>query len=499
MARVVCRKDIQCSSHRSGSQRACWLPAMAMLLVGALITATTARAEGYIIWDGINDPNLKEALYESYTGQHFNAITQLRAAQKLNRVHNQQQAALVLGGLYLSYGFTQEAVKIFETLLREEPSQSVRDQAWYYLAKTYYQTGEYQRALEAVTRIKDGLDFNLSQQRYLLQANILMQQNQYAEALKILANITKSSDWELYARYNRGVSTYKLGKQQEGIALLDQVGNINPDSDEMRALKEKANLVLGFGLLETNQPDLAQSYLQRMKLQGPFSSRALLALGRSYSDKKMHEKSLVPWLKLIERDTSDPAVQDALMAVPFAFGQLEAYKQSLEYYEKAMTAFQEEIKNINMAAEAVAGGKLLDGLVEAEGADDDSDWKLRKLLDSPEGHYLWPLLMRNEFRKTLHNYSQLQLSLDRFEGWSALLSSYKMSEARRRTYLDRITKLQTKVLLAVEKQRHHLQKMAYDELKRRKSRLVNYFNEARFSVAQIYDYAAKRWGAGNEK
>jgi hypothetical protein len=36
--------------------------------------------------------------------------------------------------------------------------------------------------------------------------------------------------------------------------------------------------------------------------------------------------------------------------------------------------------------------------------------------------------------------------------------------------------------------------MAFEELEQRKQRLVQYFNEARFSVAQIYDYAAKRWG-----
>ncbi|MEJ2180506.1 MAG: hypothetical protein P8Y28_08720 [Gammaproteobacteria bacterium] len=85
------------------------------------------------------------------------------------------------------------------------------------------------------------------------------------------------------------------------------------------------------------------------------------------------------------------------------------------------------------------------------------------------------------------------------EGWSATLGTYEnLSDDKRRDYEQRIARAQSKVLLLVEKYRHHLQSMAYDELERRKQRLVSYFTEARFSVAQIYDYAAKRWGTGNE-
>ena len=72
-----------------------------LLLLGLLLMQS-AHAE--IIWFDIKDPNIKDALFDSYQHRHFNAITKLQVAQKLGRVHSQDNAGLVLGGLYLAYG-----------------------------------------------------------------------------------------------------------------------------------------------------------------------------------------------------------------------------------------------------------------------------------------------------------------------------------------------------------------------------------------------------------
>lgn len=467
---------------------------MALMLASCMF-AQSASAE--IIWFDIKDPNVKEALFDSYQNRHFSAITKLQMAQKLGRVHNQEQSGLVLGGLYLAYGFHDHAARIFETFLTKSQPPEVRDQAWYYLAKTRYQRGNYDGALKALSNVKDGLDFGLRQEKSLLEATVLLSQNKHIDALRALKQVNERSDWGMYAKFNKGVANYQLGREKQGIEILAEIGSTNSRDDELKALRDKANLVLGYGFLDKSDPDAAKVYLERMNLRGPFANRALLALGRSYSDKKLYEKSLIPWLRLIERDPSDPAVQDALMAVPFALGKLEAYKQSLEYYEKAMRSFQAEIEKINVAADAVGGGKMLEGMMQVARLEKDGeeDRKLRRVLDSPEGRYLSTLLVSYEFREALNNYAALRLSLGKLEGWSASLKTYDNISSRKHSdYKNRIAKVQSKVILLVEKYRHYLQSMAYDELDRRKERLVNYFNEARFSVAQIYDYASKRWG-----
>jgi tetratricopeptide (TPR) repeat protein len=323
-----------------------------------------------------------------------------------------------------------------------------------------------------------------------------MKQDRLDDAVKVLNKVDQRTNWWAYGRYNLAIALFRLGKRQEAETVLNQVGSMSVADKEMQDLKDKANLMQGFASLESGESEKAKSYFKRLKLDGMHSNQGLLGLGRAYSANNEHEKSLVPWLELIDRNPSDSAVQDALMAVPYALGQMEAYKQSLEYYEKAMRLFQEEIKKINTAAEAVGGGKLVEGLIRAQSGESVSGlWTEKMVLNTPEGQYLWPLLTQYEFRETLFNYQRLRVSLGKLEGWSALLNTLQsLSDKRRATYETRITQLQSQILLASEKLNHHLESLAYDELERRKQRLVQYFNEARFSVAQIYDYAAKRWG-----
>jgi tetratricopeptide (TPR) repeat protein len=457
-------------------------------------------ADNDIVWGGIQEPGLKDALFLSYKGMHFEAITRLQAELKLGRIKDQEQASLVLGGLYLAYGFNQEAEKIFQAFLDKDQPAAVANQAWFYLAKTLYHRGQFQLAKNALASIHGDLGLRLQSERKALESMVLMNLGEYQAALKALPEVGKNSGWWTYSRYNMGVALYRLGHKEQGINILDEVGQLADVGEETQVVKDKANLALGYGYLAQNKPEQAKIALNRMQLDGPYANRALLGLGRAYSANREHDKSLIPWLKLVERNPSDPAVQDGLMAVPFAFGQLQAYKQSLDYYEKAMLTFQQEIQNINSAADAVGGGKLIEGLMRAESGESVGGlWSLKKVLDTPEGRYLWPLLASREFTKTFYNYKQLRMSLGKLEGWSAALNTYKsLDDTQRQAYKNRITRLQSRVLLASEKLNHHLQSLAYDELDRRKKRLVNYFNEARFSVAQIYDYAAKRWGTKHE-
>ncbi len=471
------------------------------LYIAQCFVAVTASAAGpNLVWDGIQNPGIRTALFDSYQGRHFKAITQLLAEQKLGRVKKSyEQAGLVLGGLYLSYGFHREAANTFENLLEKNQPQEVSDKAWFYLAKTQFHRGRLSDALKALSKIKGGLPIVMQEDRITLNAIILISQGEYKQATQTLEKLKNRSDWYAFGRYNLGVALYKAGEELKGIEILEDIGSLSTSTKEMRSLKNKANLTLAYTFLENkNQPENAIAYLQKIELEGQYSNEALLSLGRAYSNQKKYKKSLVPWLKLIERKPSDPSVQAGLMAVPYAFGQLDAYKQSLEYYEIAMRHFQKEIEKINKAAEAIAGGKLIEGLIRTRtGESVEGIWTIKNVLQTPEGEYLWQLMAGNKFRESLFNYTQLRLSLGKLEGWSATIDTVEnLSDKRVAAYKARILQLQSKVLVTAERVHHLLQKIAFDELDIRKQRLITYFNEARFSVAQIYDYAAKRWEDG---
>ena len=73
----------------------------------------------------------------------------------------------------------------------------------------------------------------------------------------------------------------KDGKVQEGRQCLDRTGQISAKDPATLAIKDKSNLVFGTKLLEENNYEGAKQVLDRVRLTGPFSNRALLGAGWS--------------------------------------------------------------------------------------------------------------------------------------------------------------------------------------------------------------------------
>ena len=120
-----------------------------------------------------------------------------------------------------------------------------------------------------------------------------------------------------------------------------------------------------------------------------------------------------------------------------------------------------------------------------------------RLPDTPGGRYLWQLFATHEFQEALKNYSHVRLSLGKLEQWSSEIDDTNdMAPRQKRSMEKRISKLQSRLINLVDQLRDHLKALSLKELENRKQRLVSYAADARFSMAQLYDYAAKRWGEG---
>ena len=68
----------------------------------------------------VKDPHYGEVLYYFYQEDYFPAIVRLLAAREQAQLQQRaDQAELLKGGLYLSYGHHLEAAQIFEALLAD--------------------------------------------------------------------------------------------------------------------------------------------------------------------------------------------------------------------------------------------------------------------------------------------------------------------------------------------------------------------------------------------
>jgi len=397
----------------------------------------------------VKDLHWGDVLFYFYQDDYLQSLTRLGAAQEFNRVtHHAVEAELLKGGLYLSLGQHEEAGRIFKALLNDNVPLDVRNRAWFYLAKVWYQRNYLDDALGALNSIRGALPGELEPERHLLEAQVLMYLNRYDEAIRVLERWQPVGDhtdaWSSYARFNIGVALIRQERVEDAARLLDAVGQIGiPEgatADEMAALRDKANLALGYAWLKAGKPADAKQVLQRVRLEGPQSNKALLGAGWADSAEKEYEKALVPWLELRGRDMLDSAVQESYLAIPYAYAQLEANKQAVEQYTLAVDAFGAEAHRIDESIAAIRSGRLLNAIAENDKADKVGwFWQLQHLPDAPETRYLYHLLATNEFQEGLKNYRDLRLMQRNLATWDLTVTAFEdMVDTRKRAYEQRM-------------------------------------------------------------
>jgi hypothetical protein len=391
----------------------------------------------------VKDLHYGDVLFYFYQDDYFDSITRLLAARQLERLpHTQGEAELLLGGLYLSLGEHVEAGKIFQALLNQNTTEAVRNRAWFYLGKVWYQRGYWAESERALRQVSDKTDLRISAERYMLLAQLMMRQERYDEAIKALSSWHGAPDWTAYAQFNLGIALVRKDRLGEAIPYLDRVGRIETRSEELLSLKDKANLALGFALLQAQRAPEAKPILQRVRLEGPYSSKALLGVGWADAGAGDFKRALVPWLTLRKRGLLDSAVQESYLTVPYAYMQLAATGQAAENYNTAIESFDVEMKHIDDSIEQIRSGNLLERLLD----DDKKDtltwyWQLTTLPNAPESRYLYQLLASNEFQEGLKNYRELNYMSRNLEKWREDVSAFDdMLDTRQEAYRQRVPK-----------------------------------------------------------
>ncbi len=368
------------------------------------------------------------------------ALTRLEAYQHWGLMpHHAADAQLLAAALYLQLGIYNEAGARFAMLLNNRVPVAVRNRAWFYLARLWYERGYYDRCEQALARIQGRLSPEQEGERNDLLVNSLMRQQRFGEAIAALQSWQGAQDWMAFARFNLGVALVRAGNLAQAAPILTTVGTLKSSTEELASLSDRANLALGFAYLQDNQPALARTAVARVRLDGPYSSRALLADGWALAALGQYRAALVPWLALQRLSLLDAAVQESYLAVPYAFGQLNAGAQSAQYYQTALNSFSGEQQNLQTAITHVQDGGLLADLLGPDDAQHGWSWQLQTLPDAPQSRYLYELLADNDFQQGLQNYRELgfmRASLSRWDGSMEAFSA--MLDARRRAYAVRV-------------------------------------------------------------
>lgn len=446
------------------------------ILLASLLTASIpALAIDRYEPGSANDPHVRAAEFMIGDHRYFSASAEL--LQLLGEKPDRQLSKAYfrrLADATLNFGVEQRAATIYRELVPEPSTALSLARARIRLAEFDYQRGKLAEAIAELEALKPQLPKQATLEWQDLLGRALLGQGRYREAAAVLAELKDAGLQRAFTRYNYGVALVKDGRVAQGLSVLDKVGQIEADDPDELAVRDKANLALGYHFLRNQQGGTAVGVLQRVRSNGPLSNRALLGLGWAYlapsgkAQKKVAvpddssalskslstigvllrpgfvdgdiykraglqsfrltkasadeeaalKRALVPWVELATRDPIDPAVQEVLLAIPFTLDKLGAHLQSEAFYQRAIDALTAARKSIDLSAAYVRSGRMISTMVRrTANAESGWDWELKDLPDAQETYYLQRLIAENRFQEPLKNYRDALLLKRNLEAW----------------------------------------------------------------------------------
>jgi hypothetical protein len=452
----------------------------ATLIVG--FGVASALAAGPCESRDLRDLYFGEALYQANQGHYFEALERLDAEMAQHKGVDEPQrdslqfhigeAEFSVGDFELYYRMHRRAGRAIKAVLEGAVDESVRNEAAYRLARIHFQKDQAADALQVLDRMTGKVPLAIRDDVEFLRGNVYMALGRPADAAAVLKRLQSSQSLTGFAAYNLGIAMLQEGREQDAIAQLDRAGQLSLTGAGPLAIRDKSNMLLGKLMLESTDFTRAQQFFDRVRLDGPFSNQALLSAGWADVSAQNFERAVVPWSILAKREVTDAAVQEALLALPYAYSKLNVHGRAAVLYSDALKSFGEELTKVDASVKSIAEGRFLKALVREE-IQQDKGWaiRLRTLPDAPETFYLMQLMASNDFQTALQNYLDLEELRRKMAGWQTSLDAFEdMIRLRRKNYepllpgIDaHFRELDAQIRLRME-QRNHLQQRLHQLL-----------------------------------
>ncbi|GAB2876407.1 hypothetical protein ACCI51_13640 [Microbulbifer echini] len=413
-------------------------------LCGLPLVSNAADADNS---EALQDLFFGAAMYHAHQDKYFDAIVALDSElAQFHRLDEPEldpfsthlgQAEFSVGDLELSYRMHREAGRAIEAVLKGNVSQEVRNEAAYRLAKIHYHKQQPLNALHALEMIEGRVPLRVRADEQFLRARVFMELGRLKEAVELLKDLKGEESLDGFVEFNLGIAQLKSGEEARGVLELTALGKRRSSDPADQALYDKTNLLLGSHLMEAGELQLARPYFDRVNLEGPFSNRALLGAGWVEARAGRYDRALVPWKMLQNRKGTNEAAQEAMLAVPYAYGKLDVHSTAAINYGRALDAFGREIDTLTASIDSIREGKFLEALRRKE-ATQVQNWvvALRNLPEAPETHYLLDLMASNDYQEFLRNYRDLNELFERNKEWLKSLTAYEDIISVRRAYYE---------------------------------------------------------------
>jgi len=389
------------------------------------------------------DVDYGSALYEYYQGNYFTALNQLHIAELRGAIKGHgDNPQLSEAGISLAYGMEEHAQKIFTQLLDGNRPPAVRNAAWFYLARLQYSRGNWSAAQASLESLTPPFDADINDELQALRINVAIRLDQLEVAESALAELPAESPWQNYLRFNLGAAFSRQGDYASSVSYYDTVSHgfvpaSITDRSEYLALYDKALTAAGYSLMLDDQPVEAIKRFVRVRRDSPWSDRALLGYGWSALDSKNFRLALQPWQLLVQGPIALSSTQEAMLALPYVYEQLDAKGAALAEWQLAEGRFSDQLLKLDETLEHLQSLSMVDAFALGH-SNKDSHWlasaetyPIPESLDSLQ-EVLSSHAVRDKMQR-LRDLSLLQQSLGQWQNKIALYKDLVDDRSSRRT------------------------------------------------------------------
>jgi tetratricopeptide (TPR) repeat protein len=291
-----------------------------------------------------------EYYYHYLTGDFPSAMNQLKQWRSSEGAIA-DEADVMEAAMLLSLGLHQKAQNIFIQI--QQKGNDASSQAWFYLARRWFELGKYSSALDSIENINaPDLTLEILGEAQFMKAASYIELGNHKKAREMITNMPRSSIWTGLARHNFILAMFAGNNSGQSLELLIEDATFYlPDTEEGRNLRDRINLISALHFLQSGKNRSAEKHLKSMSLAGPYTPAALLQYGWAKVEQGQFEEALQPWRELQTRfNRFDPEVMESMLGVPHVLELMNANTQALNIYEmteKRLLSMKELLIQIN--------------------------------------------------------------------------------------------------------------------------------------------------------
>lgn len=259
-----------------------------------------------------------------------------------------------------------------------DSDRQTRNEAALRLAALEFRRGIYDGALDTLAAIADKLTPPQDLRRRDLRARILIARDQSEAALDTLAGAREPLTPHM--RYNRAVALANSGRPASANDLLDDIGTQKAGTGIEPAVRDRANLALGYRHSRAGRPVSARLALVRVRPGGPYADKALLRLAWNAVDREGNRRgprvryagfefgssseqmrdvrqAMKAWMRLANGNPAAMVTQEALAARAFLGARMDRDKRAFETIASAVETLESTRESLATATRALRAGR----------------------------------------------------------------------------------------------------------------------------------------------